>query len=334
MINYKKYITNIFDELLNTKCMSIKDMKQKLSSMGREERTKALNGRLTPLEWDEYNVWLETYYSSERINEKLQWIKERGKEDKIPRFLKMVEEINQEIDDELFKYDRRILEDYNVPQLPVPYVDESKYKMDEDIIEINDSDSTKREPYLIGDTEKEMLELQESTMDFTRNQRNCLGGYFTDEYRYIKARLTHDNNYLEDLSEEDKSYYEAEFPRWVRGIDKSINNSNGLVHDTVVYHAGLPDVTLVPGMHGVYKSYTSTAFQKQTCVRHRASHYGDDGWITKILAPKGTKGICANDKRFEGYSYWDEHEYLLGRNTGYTVLSMDYDTREMVVVLD
>ena len=49
------HILKSFNDVIDGKCMSIASMKEKLASFSREEKIGMLNGRLSTLEWDDYN---------------------------------------------------------------------------------------------------------------------------------------------------------------------------------------------------------------------------------------------------------------------------------------
>ena len=108
-----------------------------------------------------------------------------------------------------------------------------------------------------------------------------------------------------------------------------MNKSPGLLQDTVLYRGGKLDIHLREGDHSVFKTYTSTSFQEYTANEYRNT--GD--MLIKIYAPKGTKGVCGNDK-WNFKNGFMEHEYTLPRNTGYTVLSIDYENNIAEILLD
>ena len=51
-----------------------------------------------------------------------------------------------------------------------------------------------------------------------------------------------------------------------------------------------------------------------------------------IHAPKGTKGICGNDARFK--NGFEEHEYVLPRNTKMKIIRIDYEKMVCEVVIE
>ena len=186
--------------------------------------------------------------------------------------------------------------------------------------------------------EMEQINLQDTNVYFTEKEGKWLSGYFLSDYFYINSRLFGMKEGFGDYMDVgEREYMDKEFNNLKRHLDNAISKTDGLVHDTILYHSGKVDLSDVPGKHGVWKAYTSASFQEDSAKS--AKKEGD--WDIIIYAPNGTKGVCGNGQRyFENKpldylnQYTFEHEYLLGRNTGYTVLEMDYVNHRQVVVLD
>ena len=325
------------------KCLTLSQMKNKLSQYSFTEKKELLQGRLTPLEWMEYNDSIkeyEEYY--------LKWqdniAQGRVDEDKIPKIKSFLEDFFKEFyEDELFKYERRILENYWVTENEPPKINEDDYVYDEDKPY---TEETMLDRNLIGDIEQEMIDYQEENLKLTEKERFWLSAYFFDEYVPLKHRINHDYESLDEYYSDDfeLAEFNHDFPNILRHMDNAINKSEGLFHPTILFHGGPVDSSLTVGSHGVWKNYISTSFQEISMKGHNKSY--EDYWDIIIYAPQGTKGICGNIRRQytnkDGELRWDtglnqytfEHEYLLGRNTGYTVVDMDYENHRQFVLLD
>ena len=362
------------------KCYTLATIRQKLSGLNRFERTNILKeqGKLTDLEWWDYDrlyssrqwdrIELEQQYDEEFESEKEYYLEEYGKELTKPtkamirKYDELFGEIEKDLDEKLFDYERRIFENYEISKgdNPIPKFKWENYKHDTDGIEdysieddgFADMFYTKYNASRnsIGEVENNQINNQSENLNFTPKEFSWLKQYFDDnrlpsfltymvhnrepkqytdaehgeydevlgEYEYVQFSLT--------------DRWKSEYNNIKRHLDNAINKSNGLSQATILYHAGRPDPKLLPGDHGTWKGYKSMSFQQQVMQKH--SNINDDYWNMIVLAPKGTKGVCANDERFRGYSFVDEHEYLLGRNTGYTVVSTDLDTHTQIIILD
>lgn len=318
------------------KCYSIKEIQSRLSIYSRDERTSLLQGRLTEGEWIEYNQIINEITND--IKDYEDFIDKIDKE-KLPMLLEHIQELKDRINEKLFQYDRRIIENYTIPltfELPSDF-DIKKFQSDPDDYDRNrmfDDDST------IGDVERAQIEYQQEDSNFTKLEKSRMNEYYFNSYGYVNTRLWEGHKAMEEIyydrfDDDEMFYYEDMFPKIVRSLDNCINKTKGLKNNTRLYRAGAVDIHLAPGMHGTLKGYSSTSFQKETAKRLANENAEGYDWTIEILAPKGTKGVCANDHtNFNNNSYTFEHEYTLGRNTGYTVLSMDYKNKRQVILLD
>lgn len=86
-----------------------------------------------------------------------------------------------------------------------------------------------------------------------------------------------------------------------------------------------------------FKGYTSTSFQENVAKEfHNYSSVSSELYYTyRILAPKGTKGICANDESHGAMgSHPREQEYLLDKGSEATILDVDVENHIVTIVLD
>lgn len=311
MVKFKHIIRAM--EIDIEKCFSIAQIKEKLKGLTLDEQFQQLKdkGLLNPLEIDEYE------YELGRIKH---FEEQRGKVDKDKEELleQIISEIQAEVDETLFYYNRRLVNGlkYN----PVPEIDENQYAIDDQYgdLSILKLDLSK------GKLEKAQIKLQEEKMNLKDEEKWSIGDYFSGDMTEINREINH-GEYLNKLEYEDRET--------MKTMDKAISKSPGLIQDTILYHGGeLFDIHLKPGDHSKLKGYTSTSFQK-FMGQHFQSAYDND-FLYVIHAPKGTKGICGNEKQFEAYSFHDEHEYLLPRNAGFTVKDIDYENKVIEIILD
>lgn len=335
----KKHILEAINKSINEKCWTITHMQEKLASFSRDEKTQMLQGRLTPLEWEDYNNLVKEY---EEDIQRYQEFLDSGEisEDKIPQLLKLFDDLKERLDEDLFQYDRKIIEKYSLPtDLKIPVIDESEYVHDESV-PLGEDYESRMGRSRINPVEASQIALQEDHVYFTEAESGWLSGYFLGDYQYIKNRINGNRDVLGDImSPEDIMEMDRQFPYIKKHMDNAINKTDGLIQPTILYHAGPIDTSLIPGMHGTFKSYTSATFQERTSKAYAEEK--DGYWEMVIYAPKGTKGVCGNGYHYYHNSnigqlnqYTFEHEYLLGRNTGYTVVDIDYENHRQVVILD
>lgn len=343
-----KYISEIIEKSIKfiEKCRTLNSMKEQLSHFSRDEIIKSLEGRLTRLEWDDYNSIYDDY--QETYDEWMEHIKNGDVDkDKIPEIYSWLDDFFKEYyEDNLFKYERRIIEDYYVSDSTPPAINFEEYVSDKSV-PINKDNLLDRNT--IGDIESEMIKYQEDNYNLTQKESYWIEAYYLDNYIPLKHRINHDYEVLEEHLWDDYELAEfnREFPSMLRHMDNAINKQEGLLHPTILYHGGLVDISVPVGGHGVWKNYISTSFQEASMKSHNKDK--PDYWEVLIYAPGGTKGLCGNIRRPSGRNEdgsvrWDdsmgmnqytfEHEYLLGRNTGYTVVGMDYENHRQIVILD
>lgn len=273
-----------------------------------------------------------------------------------------IKEITDKYNETLYNYDKRLYLPYEISKgnQPIPKFNWDDYQHDKNGIEKFDEELAGDDYYFkrsasrqsIGEIEETQINLQEQNTKFTKKEEYWLRRYFEDgklptfltykihqrepkNYPAIDT-IFHENEegdiYEEIIETNLTQEWQKNYKNIKNHLDKVINKTEGLTKPTILYHAGRPDPTLLPGDKGKWKGYKSMSFQEQVMDKHASINKGY--WNIITLAPTGTKGICANDHRFTGISYLDEHEYLLGRNTEYTVVDIDYGTETEIVILN
>ena len=309
MVRYDTLVKTIAEYL---RCHpTIAEMKNQLSGSTHKELFQELQSQnlLNPLEKENYEYTMTVL---ERAIEIMESNPRMGH----PKLIEAYENT-------LFQYERRLIE--GLKTNPVPEVDRDSYRKDSQFESFDDlKDKTK-----LGDIEKGQINEQEksvNTSTIPSENISAVGDYYSGDMSKINHEIKH-GKYLQKLAYEDRNR--------IKQIDNTIKKSPGLQQDTTLYMgAEMIDIHLKPGDHGRFKGYTSTSFQEKTADTFIARHTSQNRFKYIIRAPKGTKGLCANADTFKGVSYHDEHEYLLGRNVGYTVLDVDYENNTIEIQLD
>lgn len=315
----EKILNLVIGDGLDVKCgPTIAEMHEILSGMGVEEQFQELKekGYLNPLELDDY----ESILDFKRLLEE-QWDKfqANGGDDEFT--LNNYNRQFQDIDDKLFYYGRRLIEGMKPPN-EIPKIDTTSYEEDDQW------GGRRGNNY---EWSQEQGRLEKSQISAQQESINIDNMSITDEGQYVDKRLLAMNNYFGgdcmgiNYGISHTGYLKAldsETQKQVKDIDSLMEDSPGLLQDTILYRGGHFDIHLREGDTFKFKGYTSATFQRETSDMYKKDDEPDMTYI--IHAPKGTKGICGSDKRFYNNNW--EHEYVLPRNTNFVVLSIDYDT--------
>ena len=292
------------------------------------------DNQINPLEYNDYENKLKEYNKIYK-----QWDKASYGTEKYDT---LFDEL-MGIEEDLFQYNRRLVDGIGVKRNEVPVVDVDKFGFDE----LNDTDLWVKN----GGMENQQINNQQSKLKYGEKideyTENLLGGdgisydyeiyndprlmsmnnYFNGDCSGINYGISHEG-YLNRLSGEQR--------KEIKNIDSLMEEGGGLVADTLLYRGGYWDIHLNPGDHSKgFKGYQSTTFLESVAkdyVERHEEQTNNKGMLIRILAPKGTKGIAGNDNRF--MNGFVEHEYTLARNTGFTVLDVDYDNMVATVILD
>ena len=125
----------------------------------------------------------------------------------------------------------------------------------------------------------------------------------------------------------------------MRNISNAIARSDGLLQDTVLFHGGKFDLSKMVGDEITLKGYTSCSFQENVAkhsIKQQDGVFKEELMYTyRILAPKGTKGICANDDSQGTLSRFTfENEYLLDKGFTGKVVDIDYDKQVVTIMAE
>jgi len=314
-------IEEIINMTLKHNHISNNEIRTRMNNMSLEEKKNELKGKLNPFEeadYDNLTKEIEKLESNEHLtNEQKEKIKEYK--------------------ENIFNYDKRIVRGYDLNKYndKVPSYDSSEFK--------KDTNEPVDEHVLIPLPPLETAQVKaQQKINLNENEFDSLYDYFGKEgYKHINAELSnkYGGNLWNNLSNEEQKYYHEKNKERISSIDSAINKCDGLIIPTTLYHGvgstNLVDIHTRVGEHINFEMFISSSFQKDMA----RDDYGKDlpnglKLYCKFLAPKGTKGICANDRNKALTAYWYEHEYLLGRKNSGTVVDIDYDTGEVTILID
>lgn len=297
------FILKTLNEAIN-KC-SNDSLKEKYSRLSTDELKEKLKGKLNPLEEKDYD----------NLVDNLECFSLFEKEDISPE---MQEEID-EYTEGLFNYNKRIDRGYDLEKNKdkIPSYNMSDY--------VEDTFNGTYD-YNLGKHEQVQIEYQEDNLDLTVDERSSLQSYFGNDYKHINGELdeNYSDGYWSRLNKQEQEAYHRINKELIPNIDDAINKNDGLIVSTVLYH-GTNDTCLIDihtriGDRIKTKGYVSTSYN-----RNVGEAYGSmpGGFVIQFLAPKGTKGLCANTGGLT--EELGEHEYLLGRGQSGTVVDIDYN---------
>jgi hypothetical protein len=329
----KEYINWII-----SKCATISDMKYELNSISFNDQFNQLKekGLLNPLEEKDFLKSVE----------KLEKEKEDFENFKGNDFLEqMHKETIKDLEDNLFSYGRRLIEGYPM-SFPVNLDDykdkagqrDEQFPMWEYDEDLGEDAYTYDIKHKMGFHEEKQVELQEKAIQvdpddvstfinndgeldvgFNDKRLESMDNYFAGDMNHINYDIYHEA-YLNKLTNETRKH--------MKNIDSLMEDSTGLPYNTLLFRGGMFDIHTRIGETITFKGYTSTTFQHSVAEYYKPQ----DGMLYLIHAPKGTKGLVGNDPRFN--NGFEEHEYVLPRNTKMKVINIDYEKNICEVVIE
>lgn len=324
MVQYKNIVKVI--EEYTEKCRTIAEIKQILSEMSDTEKFDYLfiNGLINEGEMEWYGILTKELEERKRALERHSKHLEDSSNKKENLF--MVKIWSESIEDDkkaiekyendLFKMERRIVEGYDKEPKNIPY-DESKYSLETQTDAYDEN---------LGALERKQVETQNG-ISLTEEDIESFQHYYGWGAKQLNSRLNNGRIWTE-TSDEEKKELNKKFNKMERRISSVISNTKGLVQPMIVFHGGRFDVTKIQGDKIKFKGYTSTSFQQDV-----ADTFKDDSFTNvpkglrytyKILLPKGQKGYCANDNKYQLTDYKREHELLLDKGFEAQIVDIDY----------
>ena len=318
----------IIEDIIKNKC-SNSEIKNKLSVMSDEEKYIGLKDKLNSAEIDHYNTVTSRL---EMLKETIREYEEEVKKDPnsfFKNFLSDFKKQQKELEKILFDYDKRIFNGYRLREEKQVTVDESRFEIDDDFVD-EDVDN-----FSLGRIEEKNVDNQ--NFEFKNGELSSINSYFHSAYELLNSKLNNGKRW-NNLSKSERDSRASQLNTMDKHLSNVINSSKGLVEDTVLYRNGRFDVSLIVGDRIKFKGYTSTSFQKHVAedwddTMEIDENLGSINYVYKILAPKGTKGICANDKKYELTTYPEEHEYLLGKDLEATIVDVDSENHIVTIAL-
>ncbi|WP_297981539.1 phage minor head protein [uncultured Methanobrevibacter sp.] len=205
-----------------------------------------------------------------------------------------------------------------------------KYKVEESSFEADDSNNFESVSEK-GKLEKRQIASQQSIQISEKEieSANCYYGIHSID---IKGYFLNDVDFRErywSKSKTGRKEYIKQIKEWVKNINSLMEKSGGLTQDTVLWSGREEEIflDLEPGSIAQWKHPVSTSYKKSVGDNFQY----DDRYLVKILAPKGTKGIAANDPRLAGLTR--EHEFTLPRNQKFMVKEIDHTKKYVTILL-
>lgn len=325
MIN-KVIITKSLNNVIS-KC-SRSNIQNKLNKYSDTEKKDLLNNKLNPAEWLNYDYakkevkeitnLLDEYKDApddEHISIKYEFFNDKTS------FMNTMQNRLKRYSDEIYFYEKRILNDYSINKNPVPEIDKSLYKIDDN------GDSGYGVTSFEGPLEKAQINNQRS-INFTDFEKNCLSEWWGDGHKAINRS---NYNALYSYEKEDKNFINT-LGNYKRGISSAIHKSDGLLEPMVMFHGGRFDIHLNPGDKIKWDGYVSLSFNQRSAEGFDGNIFFGKA-LFKCYTPAQLKGVCGNDKRL-GNFHATEHEYLADRGIEGTILGIDYENNIVEVLIE
>ncbi len=328
MVKYGSIIKAI--DLYVTKCPTIAEIKSKLESLDQSEKESLLKEKnLLNDGEDEYYRYLlkkekymldETARSERQLQKAIDENKKEGWVESCKKLVKRNKEELEEYQSEMFQFERRIYDGYKKQDSMKIDYDESEYDI-EDQMPISSE---------ILELEQAQIESQKN-LNLSEDEVSCLNFYFGNGSEEFNSRL-YGGKQWNSLEPQYQRFYEGKYKDIDNTLHKAIDRSDGLLQDTILFHGSKFDVTKTVGDDIKFNGYVSATFQEDI-ARDFDSVSKKPFYVYKMLLPKGTKGICGNDRSNGSLkTYTKEHEYLLDKGQKYKIVDIDYETHTVTLV--
>lgn len=288
------------------KCYTRSTVEEKLSELSSNEKYAVLSGLLNKGQLNEYKDMVK------RLDEAMTTIKQL--QDKGVSEDNILYQISKDripyLTEKIYDYEKKIVLGYEPVLHDVPSVNMSKYTIDTN-----------------GDIEEEQIKKQQKTLKVNIKDTMSFCQWSGGLHEQINNSI-YNNNKWNDLDHQTQDNYNKRINPIKKSLTRMINRGEPLDRDMTFYHGGRFNINLNPGDHMKWKGYLSMSYDKQQAERFKGQDY-----LYICLTPKGSKGLCANDPRLMAI-HQNEREYLRGRNTGGTIISVDYDKKEVIMLMD
>ena len=330
----KKIITEYIDNAihnmdLKSHHISNDEIRVKVGRMTLEEKKSLLDDKMNPFEKRNYD---DLYKDLEVWESVVEDEKSNGVENPYS-----AKELKKAIEG-IFNYEKRIIRGYDldkhkdkVPSYDLNDFNEEKYGDDGDVN--------------IGSLEQSQLDYQEKHMYIDGEhiledkEVSSLKDYFGRKSGQINSQLSkkYKNGLWGEIPSDMQKEWKEDNKNIIPNIDSAMKKSPNLEVNTVLYH-GVQDSQIVDIHSRVGDKVNLTSFISTSYSERVGKSYGENiGGKTlyvKFLAPKNTRGLCANDKHLTLTGYPTEHEYLLDRNQKGSIVDINYDTGIVTILLD
>ncbi len=342
MVEYKTIIKVIENYVV--KCPTIAEMKSKLSAMSHSEKYKELEekGLLNggELKYYEYNYRVLNA-QTKWLNEHLQELDdiENGRVDGYSASEKHKQFVIDEIEREreyieesernMFNYERRLLDGTKPREPQEAHYLLSLYSREDQLY----GDVRENQ---IGELEQRQIDHQKKTLDLTEEEVDALTDYYGNSGKEWNSYIHNGARWKYN----DKSVQRRLKPKYEKSMEhlsNAINKSDGLVRNTMLFHGGQFDISKIVGDTITLKGYTSCSFQSNVADYSIKEQEGVDElmYTYKLLLPRGTKGICANDNSHGKLSRFPfENEFLLDKGFTGKIVDINYENQTVTIVAE
>lgn len=323
----KKQIKTIIDNTLSNieiKC-SNNEIRSKLKKMSDGEKQYRLQGKLTPAEKDHYlNLFKKkkeiaiAILEHEKEREEYESLGDEDMVKMVDTFIKPSKNILKEFEDAIFNYEKRIFNNYKSKENKNVNYNINDYREDNQF-----EDDSNENPHF-GRLENSMIS-QQANVDFTSDHTDSLTDYFGSEFQILNSMLWGSTSW-ERLPPTVRKHKIERLNKLSDNLSSAIESTQGTDEPIMVYHGGEFDVSKVVGDKLTFKGFTSASFQISAANDFAETFEGTKvNYIYRILLPKGSKGVCANDRNTKLTHYWYEHELLLDKGLSGDIVDIDVE---------
>ncbi len=235
-------------------------------------------------------------------------------------------------EEQSFRFERRIIEGYKKETKDPPQVNVDDFEM-ENQGDWKENGETVFAVNNIQDLEQKQIDSQKG-LKFTKDQKDALTDYFNVGCFDLNSKLNNGRRW-QRYAESTKKEKLPRINKLDKNLSEAISVTKGLTQDTVLYRGDYFDVAKTVGDHIKFKGYLSTTYLQESTEKFYMEHdYPKECYYTyKLLLPKGTKGLCANDLSQGKFStHFAEHELLLNKGLEVDIVDIDYENQVVTVV--